>query len=850
MAARILAALPAILCISLSALLLPSCSAQPSGPTLGVDLPTYLGTADLLWQWSALDSGSGTPDPLAPLRWWQGAYLGNGLLGAMVTCTPAKGATPSLRIDIGRTDLWIRQQRQPIGYLTVTPQAAPLAAVSMRLVLLTATLHVNLTLANNDIVVFTLAVNAADPQGPTGVAWLFVSTLTGGADPLIVSWTPDTTGNYANTTVASGSAGGNPWGMDTQWWTQGGARDRSGDGGTYTTALTNFNLDCGQTIVLAVASDQRTADTGASLPAALAAVAAGVDASVEGLAQAHEGWWADFWATTSFFSFDAHARPLTTALEQFAHIAGYRYASSSRFTMSDLMGPWGPGGPGPHGATYCLGPWCQFVTDMNVQVCALLPTPSNRGVLLALPALSMFPSWLNNSWTAIYGSNTFGRDVNLLWWLANMYRYSIAHGDDAMAATSLLPGLRSVLIDSGLHNGTDNLLHVEGCVSPEYPMPRSTDCSYHLAIFRWAAGTAQALAEAFEPSDSALPVYRDILARLAPLPVDNVTGSYELAAGVPFSVPHRHYSHLLAIYDLNLTTPIDTMAASLCVFLFLRACVGKRGLVPSLTPSPQHFTLSLASDLWWNITCSGPQAHGPDFAGDGECRGFTQAAMAAMSNRLNRTEAALGNLTSYLTLVGLPNAMYGEEVYAGHPDEFSAVSESPYSAAASLYGMLLGSGGGSLPFISSGSPAAPLHLRLWPAAPWENATFFQLRGEGAVVVSAVRQQGATQWAAVEAEVGMGGEGAQRAVSFTLFCPDWVSVAALSVHVFGGSGGGGSATVVEPGMWLVQGLVRGGGVGLYPAGAPLPDFVVGAAQGRNETEFNYWGNRFVYKGELP
>ena len=53
-------------------------------------------------------------------------------------------------------------------------------------------------------------------------------------------------------------------------------------------------------------------------------------------------------------------------------------------------------------------------------------------------------------------------------------------------------------------------------------------------------------------------------------------------------------------------------------------------------------------DLWWNITCAGPQANGPDYKGDGECRGFTQAAMAAMSNRLNRTEAALGNLTSYL----------------------------------------------------------------------------------------------------------------------------------------------------------------------------------------------------------
>jgi hypothetical protein len=42
---------------------------------------------------------------------------------------------------------------------------------------------------------FQLFINADDPTGPLGVLCLFVSTLTGGADPLIFSWTPDTSGN-------------------------------------------------------------------------------------------------------------------------------------------------------------------------------------------------------------------------------------------------------------------------------------------------------------------------------------------------------------------------------------------------------------------------------------------------------------------------------------------------------------------------------------------------------------------------------------------------------------------------------------------------------------------------------
>jgi hypothetical protein len=346
------------------ALLLILCAAEPGGrPTLGVDLGAYLSTADLLWDWDATASASGAADPLAPTRWFQAAYVGNGLLGALVTCTVANGSTPSLRIDVGRTDLWIRAQRQPIGWLTVAPSAAPLARVAMRQVLYNATLLVDFTLTNGDAVHFMLWINAADPAGPLGVLCLFVTTLTGGADPLIFSWTPDTSGNYANTTVASGSVDSTPWGTPTQYFTQGGPRDKNGDGGTYTTAFTNFNLDCGQTLMLAVASDQRTAATWSSRDAAVASVATGVDASVEGLQAASADWWAAFWGG-SWLSFDAHSAPLVTALEQFAHVAGYRYASAARFAMHDLMGPWGPGGPGKYGTTYCLGPWCQYCWDM------------------------------------------------------------------------------------------------------------------------------------------------------------------------------------------------------------------------------------------------------------------------------------------------------------------------------------------------------------------------------------------------------------------------------------------------------------------------------------------------------
>ena len=783
-------------------------TADPGRPALVADLPTYLAGADMLWSWDASSF-----DALAPARWFQGAYLGNGLLGAMVTAVfdPGSNATTALRIDVSRTDVWECAQREPTGFLTVQPQAAPLARVDMRLVLLTAQLKVNFTLTNGDLVSFTVLVNAADPTGPTGLFMLFVETLTGGADPLIVSFTPDSTGPCSDAKPNSGQVASS-WGRPTFFTTQ------TFSAGTVTAAWTNFNDDCGQTILLAVANSQRAANKTASLADAIAGVAAGYALTIEGLEAANAGWWSTFWSETSFFSFDdAGGRTGVTRLEQFAHIAGYRYASAARYTMHDLMGPWGPS----H-ATTCIGPWCQYCWDMNQQVMMYLPTPSNRGALLGKPAFDMLPHALDGSWGAAFGSNAPSGADNLLWFTAQAWRYCLYHGDDARLLGTVLPSLRTFLAQSGLKNSSaDGLLHIPSCTSPEYPMGSHSDCNYGLSIYKWAAQTGLAIATELAPNDPGLPLFRDVAARIAPFPVDPSTGSYEVAQGLPFAVPHRHYSHLLMMYDLNIVgagaNDVATMGASL--------------------------------DTWWNITCRGPQAHGPDFDGDDECRGFTQAAMAAMSNLLNRTDAALGNLTSYLDLVGLPNAMYGEEVYAGNPSEFSPVSESAYSAAASVYGMLLQSSPWPpVPQSGSSASAARPFLRLWPAAPFANASFFRLRAEGALLVSAVRAGGATTWAAVEADLLADGSGAGAPVTFTLFVPDWAAgVAGLTVVAAPSV----VATPAQPGAWLVTGLVRGAAAAFFPTGrGAAPALEVDAAAGRNASEANYWGSRFVYSGELP
>ena len=228
--------------------------------------------------------------------------------------------------------------------------------------------------------------------------------------------------------------------------------------------------------------------------------------------------------------------------------------------------------------------------------------------------------------------------------------------------------------------------------------------------------------------------------------------------------------------------------------------------------------------------------------------------MSAMSSILHRPDAALGNLTSYLTLVGLPNAMYGEEVYAGHPDEFSPVSESAYSAAASTIGLLLSSEKYP-PGPQSGSSTAASNIttliRLLPSSPFVNTSFFRLRCENSILVSIVQTNGVIQWVAVEADLFSDQTGEGSSVSFILQQSlQWASINSLTVLATNG-------TVVAspfsslPGAFAISGLVRGSSAIFIPEGIqPLTSFGVGDIVGRNSSEANFWGSRFVFKGEFP
>ena len=100
-------------------------------------------------------------------------------------------------------------------------------------------------------------------------------------------------------------------------------------------------------------------------------------------------------------------------------------------------------------------------------------------------------------------------------------------------------------------------------------------------------------------------------------------------------------------------------------------------------------------------------------------------------------------------------------------------------------------------------------LRVFPAVPkaWPDSRFFQLRGEGAFLVSAVRNQQKTQWVTVRAEVGGSVE-----VDTSIEEAQWVASEGAEV------------TAIGEGVFRLS-LPAGGEVSFWPKGEPKPDLSV-------------------------
>lgn len=277
---------------------------------------------------------------------------------------------------------------------------------------------------------------------------------------------------------------------------------------------------------------------------------------------------------------------------------------------------------------------------------------------------------------------------NLTWALHNywlLYRHTM---DEAMLRERLYPLLKQSLRQAldVLKTGDDGLLHTPKRTSPEYLS--AADTNYDLALIRWGLTTLIETADRLQVDTVERTEWRDALRHLTDYPKDE-TG-YQVAAGRPLMHGHRHYSHLLMIYPLYLVH----------------------------REQPENVPLIRRSLEHWQSFQKGKE-------------GYSMTGAASMAAALGDGDEALVYLDGLKPFLR-PNTMYKET---------GPVVETPLSGAQSILDMLLQSWGDK--------------IRVLPAVParWSTVSFHDLSAEGGFLVSAVRVGGRTKTVRVKSLAG-------------------------------------------------------------------------------------------------
>jgi hypothetical protein len=494
-----------------------------------IDWPAFLGRHDPTWN-------------MLPPKWDSGAFLGNGLMGAMIYA-PETG--PGLRWHIGRSDVTYRGNRIPIGDLVLKP-AGKIQSSTMRLDLWNAEASGTLTTDRGTLAwkSFTHAENLVQviEVQATGGEQNYAFVWNGGlaANPRSVHKKEKIPANEVNPPPMASRDGA--FNVSVQ---------ALKDEGEHAVVWGNVGPS---TVLLSVGYGKVK---GAAAEEAGAAVKAALAAGAETLRASHRAWWHAYWPA-SFVSIP------DTRLEGFYWMQMYKLASATRADRPaiDLMGPWFRGTPWPKiwwNLNIQLTYWPVLGAnrlELGESLCRML----DRGATnLAKNAKEFSADSATIARTSSYDCAGAGGNelCNLPWTMHNyylQYRYSM---DEAMLRHRIFPLLKRS-INYYLHllqEGPDGRLHIPRGLSPEYPAQPNPnpDCNIDLALLRWGCQTLLQVCDQLKLADPQQAQWRRTLEKLTPYPTDK--NGLMIAAKVPFAESHRHYSHLLMIYPLYIMNP-------------------------------------------------------------------------------------------------------------------------------------------------------------------------------------------------------------------------------------------------------------------------------------------------------
>ena len=679
---------------------------------LNVDWPKFMAQHDLIW------------DQL-PEDYFAGAFVGNGLLGTILFKDDA--APNTLRFEIGRTDVYDHRTKEssayetsrlPIGQLLMTP-VGTIEKVQIRNDLWNAEIRGELTTTAGTIS-FRCYV-------PSGEELIVVNIKTTGREKGVkVSLRPQLAQSARY--IAKRAMGleqnvvyeqNPPFKIEKMEGLEV-VTQRLLMGDDYATAWSDkTNRDGSRTILVTVANrwgKTRKPGSGSALDA-VATLKTAEKIHPFDMQAAHRAWWNNYY-TASFATFpDAR-------LESFYWIQMYKLASATHpgRPVIDLLGPWFKPTAWPllwmnlnvQLTYYTLG--ITNHSDIEQNLYQLLERHKDQMIENVPPAFQSDCAGIRNpvGYDDLYAplflsddkNNDKGLNIIVLPWLMQMYYLHNRRAmDNRQLRESVYPLMRRAfnVYLCILHLGEDGLYHIPYTYSDEYGNAKET--SLNIALARWGFKTLIATAERLKINDPLLPRWKETLSKMQ----DYNTGENGIMVGkgLPFAKPHRHYSHLFAIfplYDMN----IDNDAAR----------------IPLMKKSIQHFTdldgdnciykFSGASSLWAAL-------------GDGDkaLKWLNRSLELLPRFGIPPAPARIPTLTQ--------NTFYSERE--------NPTFESPVSASRCMLDMLLQTWGGT--------------IRVFPAVPstWKDASFHNLLAEGAFLVSAVRKSGKTQFIRIKSLAG-------------------------------------------------------------------------------------------------
>ncbi|CAH8283023.1 hypothetical protein EV196_10210 [Mariniflexile fucanivorans] len=422
----------------------------------------------------------------------------------------------------------------------------------------------------------------------------------------------------------------------------------------------------------------------------------------------HQKWWHDYYPLSFLTINDAEK-------ESFYWIQMYKLASATRGNgpILDLMGPW-------YNRTF----WPMVWGDLNVQLIYWTHLTANRmSIGESLPNnIDKYAENLENNvperWkhsaavAALLPQDLIaynGAKVpDMLAWMLNDYWLHCEFaGDEVRMRDKLFPILKKTVnsylnyIKDNPVDSDDGKIHIKNSWSPEYKPGHGQDINFTLALIRWSCQTLIDINNQHNLNDPLLKEWQRILDNLVEFQIDE--NGLRIGKDIPFSIPHRHYSHLLAFYPLMVITPENEADKKL---------------------------LKTSLDHWLDVTFN---------SGIGikamPVTGYTATGASSMYACLGDADKAYYYLDFLIKHENVSSTtMYAE-------GKINPVIESPLSFATSLHDMMLQSWGGK--------------IRVFPASPkkWEDVAFHDLRTQGAFLVSAKKVKGITEFVSIKSLKG-------------------------------------------------------------------------------------------------